>query len=219
MIRVVLVDDQALVREGLRALLERTDDIVVAGEAHDGDAGVRVVTETRPDVVLMDIRMPGTDGIAATRRIVDDPALSQVHVVVLTTFDTDDNVLDAIRAGAVGFLVKDTAPGDLRNAIRTVAGGDAMLSPTVTRRVMQAAARGAGARDTGQLDGLTNREREILAEVGLGLSNEGIGSKLFISPATVRTHVTRILTKLGARDRAGLVAIAFRTGLVTPEDR
>ncbi|WP_407444843.1 response regulator [Rhodococcus sp. (in: high G+C Gram-positive bacteria)] len=219
MIRVVLVDDQALVREGLRALLERTDDIVVAGEADDGDVGVRVVTATRPDVVLMDIRMPGTDGIAATRRIVDDPALSQVHVVVLTTFDTDDNVLDAIRAGAVGFLVKDTAPGDLRNAIRTVAGGDAMLSPTVTRRVMQAAARGAGARDTGQLDGLTNREREILAEVGLGLSNEGIGSKLFISPATVRTHVTRILTKLGARDRAGLVAIAFRTGLVTPEDR
>ncbi|MFZ3394910.1 response regulator transcription factor [Rhodococcus sp. 7Tela_A2] len=219
MIRVVLVDDQALVREGLRALLERTDDIVVAGEADDGDAGVRVVTETRPDVVLMDIRMPGTDGIAATRRIIGDPALSRVHVVVLTTFDTDDNVLDAIRAGAVGFLVKDTAPGDLRNAIRTVAGGDAMLSPTVTRRVMQAAARGAGARDTGQLDGLTNREREILAEVGLGLSNEGIGSKLFISPATVRTHVTRILTKLRARDRAGLVAIAFRTGLVTPEDR
>lgn len=219
MIRVVLVDDQALVREGLRALLERTDDIVVAGEADDGDAGVRVVTETRPDVVLMDIRMPGTDGIAATRRIIGDPALSPVHVVVLTTFDTDDNVLDAIRAGAVGFLVKDTAPGDLRNAIRTVAGGDAMLSPTVTRRVMQAAARGAGARDTGQLDGLTNREREILAEVGLGLSNEGIGSKLFISPATVRTHVTRILTKLRARDRAGLVAIAFRTGLVTPEDR
>ncbi|MBF0659937.1 MULTISPECIES: response regulator [unclassified Rhodococcus (in: high G+C Gram-positive bacteria)] len=219
MIRVVLVDDQALVREGLRALLERTDDIVVAGEADDGDAGVRVVTETRPDVVLMDIRMPGTDGIAATRRIIGDPALSHVHVVVLTTFDTDDNVLDAIRAGAVGFLVKDTAPGDLRNAIRTVAGGDAMLSPTVTRRVMQAAARGAGARDTGQLDGLTNREREILAEVGLGLSNEGIGSKLFISPATVRTHVTRILTKLRARDRAGLVAIAFRTGLVTPEDR
>lgn len=219
MIRVVLVDDQALVREGLRALLERTDDIVVAGEADDGDAGVRVVTETRPDVVLMDIRMPATDGIAATRRIIGDPALSHVHVVVLTTFDTDDNVLDAIRAGAVGFLVKDTAPGDLRNAIRTVAGGDAMLSPTVTRRVMQAAARGAGARDTGQLDGLTNREREILAEVGLGLSNEGIGSKLFISPATVRTHVTRILTKLRARDRAGLVAIAFRTGLVTPEDR
>ncbi|MEV1133449.1 response regulator transcription factor [Rhodococcus coprophilus] len=219
MIRVVLVDDQALVREGLRALLERTDDIVVAGEADEGDAGVRVVTETRPDVVLMDIRMPGTDGIAATRRIVDDPALSHVHVVVLTTFDTDDNVLDAIRAGAVGFLVKDTAPGDLRNAIRTVAGGDAMLSPTVTRRVMQAAARGAGARDTGQLDGLTNREREILAEVGLGLSNDDIGSKLFISPATVRTHVTRILAKLATRDRANLVAIAFRSGLVRPEDR
>lgn len=219
MIRVVLVDDQALVREGLRALLERTDDIVVAGEADEGEAGVRVVTETRPDVVLMDIRMPGTDGIAATRRIVDDPALSHVHVVVLTTFDTDDNVLDAIRAGAVGFLVKDTAPGDLRNAIRTVAGGDAMLSPTVTRRVMQAAARGAGARDTGQLDGLTNREREILAEVGLGLSNDDIGSKLFISPATVRTHVTRILAKLATRDRANLVAIAFRSGLVRPEDR
>lgn len=219
MIRVVLVDDQALVREGLRALLERTDDIAVVGEAHNGDTGVQVVAETAPDVVLMDIRMPGTDGIAATRRIVDDPALSHVQVVVLTTFDTEDNVLDAIRAGAVGFLVKDTAPDDLRTAVRTVAGGEAMLSPAVTRRVMQAAARGAGVRDTGQLDRLTDREREILAEVGLGLSNDGIGEKLFISPATVRTHVTRVLAKLGVRDRAGLVAIAFRTGLVRPEDR
>lgn len=219
MIRVVLVDDQALVREGLRALLERTDDIAVLGEAHNGDTGVQVVAETAPDVVLMDIRMPGTDGIAATRRIVDDPALSHVQVVVLTTFDTEDNVLDAIRAGAVGFLVKDTAPDDLRTAVRTVAGGEAMLSPAVTRRVMQAAARGAGVRDTGQLDRLTDREREILAEVGLGLSNDGIGEKLFISPATVRTHVTRVLAKLGVRDRAGLVAIAFRTGLVRPEDR
>jgi len=219
MIRVALVDDQALVREGLRALLERTDDIVVVGEADDGDDGVRLVAATAPDVVLMDIRMPGTDGIAATRRIVGDPALSHVRVVVLTTFDTEDNVLDAIRAGAVGFLVKDTAPDDLRAAIRTVAGGDAMLSPAVTRRVMQAAARGAGIRDTGQLDRLTDREREILAEVGLGLSNDDIGAKLFISPATVRTHVTRILTKLAVRDRANLVAIAFRSGLVGPEDR
>ncbi|NLU62093.1 response regulator transcription factor [Rhodococcus sp. HNM0563] len=218
MIRVVLVDDQELVREGLQVLLDRTDDIAVVGTAADGDAGVRVVSETSPDVVLMDIRMPGTDGIAATRRIVGDPALSDVRVVVLTTFDTDDNVLAAIRAGAVGFLVKNTAPDDLRAAIRTVAGGDAMLSPTVTHRVMEAAARSPATLDTGQLDGLTAREREILAEVGLGLSNDEIGSKLVISPATVRTHVTRILAKLAARDRANLVAVAFRTGLVDPAD-
>ncbi|MEE2031376.1 response regulator transcription factor, partial [Rhodococcus chondri] len=205
MIRVVIVDDQALVREGLRALLEHTDDITVVGEAEDGDRAVRVVTTTVPDVVLMDIRMRGIDGIEATRRVTRDPALRDVRVVVLTTFDSDDNVLDAVRAGAVGFLLKDTSPTDLRAAIRTVAAGDAMLSPAVTERVMQAAARSAQPLDAGRLSVLTEREREILAEVGTGLSNDEIGRKLFISPATVRTHVTRILAKLAARDRAGLV--------------
>lgn len=219
MIRIVLVDDQALVREGLRALLDRTDDLTVVGEAQDGNQAVRVVVATVPDVVLMDIRMPDSDGIDATRRIVGDPALRDVRVVVLTTFDSDDNVLDAVRAGAVGFLLKDTSPADLRDAIRTVAAGDAMLSPAVTERVMQAAARSPHPLDARRLSVLTEREREILAEVGTGLSNDEIGRKLFISPATVRTHVTRILAKLAARDRAGLVAIAYRTGLVNPGDR
>ncbi|MEU5841766.1 response regulator transcription factor [Rhodococcus sp. NPDC047139] len=218
MIRVVIVDDQVLVREGLRALLARTDDIEVVGEASDGDAAVRVVARTAPDVVLMDIRMPGTDGITATRRIVGATPSTGTHVVVLTTFDGEDNILDAIGAGAVGFLVKNSAPEELRAAVRNVANGDAMLSPAVTRRVMQAAARSPRTRETEVLKVLTDREREILVEIGSGLSNDEIGRKLFISPATVRTHVTRILAKLHARDRANLVAIAFRTGLVSPTD-
>ncbi|WP_308196976.1 response regulator transcription factor [Rhodococcus sp. CH91] len=218
MIRVVIVDDQALVREGLRALLDRAADIEVVGEAADGDDAVRVVARTAPDVVLMDIRMPGADGITATRRIVGAASSAGTRVVVLTTFDSEDNILDAIGAGAVGFLVKNSAPEELRAAVRTVADGDAMLSPTVTRRVMQAAARSPRVRDTRALDVLTEREREILAEIGSGLSNDEIGRKLFISPATVRTHVTRILAKLRARDRANLVALAFRTGLVSPTD-
>ncbi|MDA3649737.1 response regulator transcription factor [Saccharopolyspora indica] len=216
MIRVVLVDDQYLVREGLRGLLERAEDITVVGEAADGNAGFAVVHRERPDVVLMDIRMPGGDGLAATRRILADPDLAEVQVVLLTTFDTDEHVFDAVRAGAAGFLLKDTGPDDLRNAVRVVARGDALLSPSVTRRVMRAAALGEPARRGELLDGLTEREREILAKVGAGLANAEIAEQLFISPATARTHVSRLLAKLGARDRAQLVVLAYETGLVTP---
>jgi DNA-binding NarL/FixJ family response regulator len=215
-IRVALIDDQELVRAGLRALLERGDDITVVGEAADAREGVALVVRERPDVVLMDIRMPGTDGIAATRSIVADPRLEAVHVVVLTTFDTDEHVFDAIRAGAVGFLLKDASPEELRRAVRVVAAGDAMLSPAVTRRVLSSAA-GRPAPATEKLAGLTEREREVLAEVGAGRSNTEIGERLFISPATARTHVGRLLTKLGARDRAQLVALAYQTGVMTPE--
>jgi DNA-binding NarL/FixJ family response regulator len=215
-IRVALVDDQHLVRAGLRALLERSDDITVVGEAADGAAGVEVVVREKPDVVLMDVRMPGLDGLAATRRIVADPRLTAVHVVVLTTFDTDDHVFAAVRAGAAGFLLKDTAPDELRRAVRLVAAGDAMLSPAVTRRVMRSAAAGLPALATDRLAGLTEREREVLAEVGAGRSNAEIGERLSISPATARTHVSRLLGKLGARDRAQLVVLAYETGLVVP---
>jgi DNA-binding NarL/FixJ family response regulator len=215
-IRVVLVDDQHLVRAGLRALLERAEDIAVVGEAAEGAAAVELVVRERPDVVLMDIRMPGVDGLAATRRIVGEPRLAGVHVVVLTTFDTDEHVFDAVRAGAAGFLLKDTAPEDLRRAVRLVAAGDAMLSPAVTRRVMRSAAAGRPALATDRLAALTEREREVLAEVGAGRSNAEIGERLFISAATARTHVSRLLGKLGARDRAQLVVLAYETGLVVP---
>lgn len=216
MIRVVIVDDQHLVREGLRLLLERADDITVAGDAATADEGVEQVTALAPDVVLMDIRMPGRDGLDATRRIVADPELRQVHVIVLTTFDTDDNIQEAIRAGAAGFLLKDTSPERMRDAVRIVAGGDALLSPAVTRRVMRAAATRPSASTAARLDCLTNRERQVLAELGAGRSNAEIGERLFISPATARTHVGRLLTKLGARDRSQLVVLAYETGLVIP---
>ncbi|MFD0204854.1 MULTISPECIES: response regulator transcription factor [Saccharothrix] len=215
MIRVVLVDDQPLVREGLRALLGRAEDITVVGEAADAAGGVALVRRERPDVVLMDIRMPGGDGIGATRRIVADPDLRHVHVVVLTTFDTDEHLFDAVRAGAAGFLLKDTSPDDLRNAVRVVAGGDALLSPAVTRRVMRAAAARPAPRSADRLAVLTPREREVLAEVGTGRSNAEIAERLVISAATARTHVGRLLTKLDARDRAQLVVIAYETGLVS----
>ncbi|MFE2756291.1 response regulator [Actinosynnema sp. NPDC059335] len=215
MIRVVLVDDQPLVREGLRALLDRAEDITVVGAAADASAGVALVRRERPDVVLMDIRMPGGDGIEATRRIVADPGLRHVHVVVLTTFDTDEHLLDAVRAGAAGFLLKDTSPDDLRAAVRVVAGGDALLSPAVTRRVMRAAAAGPAPRAADRLAALTPREREVLAEVGTGRSNAEIAERLVISTATARTHVGRLLAKLGARDRAQLVVLAYETGLVS----
>lgn len=214
MIRVVLVDDQPLVREGLRALLDRAEDITVVGEAADAAAGVALVRRERPDVVLMDVRMPGGDGIEATRRIAADPELRHVHVVVLTTFDTDEHLFDAVRAGAAGFLLKDTSPDDLRNAVRVVAGGDALLSPAVTRRVMRAAATRPAPRSADRLAALTPREREVLAEVGTGRSNAEIAERLVISAATARTHVGRLLAKLGARDRAQLVVIAYETGLV-----
>lgn len=216
MIRIVLVDDQELVRAGLRMLLERSDDLCVVGEAADGVEAMAAVRRERPDVVLMDIRMPGMDGVEATRRIVADPQLSDVHVVVLTTFDTDENVFDAVRAGAAGFLLKDTSPDELRRAVRVVAAGDAMLSPSVTRRVMSRAVSGRAVLDAGRLAELTEREREVLAEVGRGHSNQEIGERLFISPATARTHISRLLSKLGARDRAQLVVMAYETGLVVP---
>jgi DNA-binding NarL/FixJ family response regulator len=218
-IRVALVDDQHLVRAGLRALLERPGDITVVGEAGDGDAGVALVRAERPDVVLMDVRMPGTDGLAATSRIVADPALRDVRVVVLTTFDADEHVFEAIRLGASGFLLKDAGPDELRRAVRVVAAGEALLAPAVTRRVLEAvAATPARSAVPGgdRLAQLTEREREILAEVGTGRSNDEIAEVLTISPATARTHVSRVMTKLGARDRAQLVVIAYETGLVTP---
>jgi DNA-binding NarL/FixJ family response regulator len=203
MITVVVVDDQHLVRTGIRTLLERAEDIQVVGEGADGEAGLRAVLEHRPDVVLMDIRMPGVDGVAATRRIRADPRLAAVAVVVLTTFDADEHVFDAIRAGARGFLLKDTDPDELRRAVRVVAGGESLRgSPS------------AGASD--RLRQLTQREREVLAEVGAGRPNEEIARRLQMSAATARTHVSRVMTKLGARDRSQLVVIAYESGLLIP---
>lgn len=217
-IRVVLVDDQPLVRAGLRAILQRAPDIVVAGEAADGRSGVHAARAHRPDVVLMDIRMPGVDGITATETIVADRQLDSVRVVVLTTYDTDEHIFDAIAAGAAGFLLKDTPAEDLRAAVRVVASGDALLSPAVTTRVLRRlgddARRGRTSPDTAAvLDQLTDRERDVLQQVGRGLSNDEIAAELFISPATARTYVSRLLSKLQARDRAGLVVIAYETGL------
>jgi DNA-binding NarL/FixJ family response regulator len=217
MIRVVLVDDQALVRSGLRALLANSDDIQVVGEASDGREAVAVVTRTQPDVVLMDVRMPGVDGISATQRITSDQRLSEVAIIMLTTFDEDDQIFAAIRAGASGYLLKDAEPDDLREAIRVVAAGDALLSASITRKVMEGIVSGpAGIADHGRLSELTEREREVLVGVGRGRSNDEIAAEIHISPATARTYVSRILTKLGARDRAQLVVIAYETGLVTP---
>lgn len=216
-IRVVVVDDQALVREGLRALLDRAADIEVVGEAADGRGAVHVTRRLRPDVVLMDVRMPGTDGIAATEQILGDETLVATRVVVLTTFDTDEHVFAAIRAGASGFLLKDTSPDALRDAVRVVARGESLLSPAVTARVMKAARSGAASpAAVDRLAPLTDREREVLAQVGRGLSNDEIAQVLFISPATARTHVGRLLTKTGARDRSGLVVLAYESGLVRP---
>jgi DNA-binding NarL/FixJ family response regulator len=214
-IRVVLVDDQHLMRAGLSALLERAEDITVVGEAADGAEGLAVVVRERPDVVLMDIRMPGVDGIEATRRIVADERLRAVRVVVLTTFDTDEHIFEAIRAGAAGFLLKNTLPDDLRAAMRTVAGGEALLSPSVTRRVLAAVADTRPV-DPSRLSRLTERERALLVEIAAGRSNGEIARRLFISPATARTYVSRLLTKLDARDRAQLVHIAYETGLTRP---
>jgi DNA-binding NarL/FixJ family response regulator len=217
MIRVALVDDQALVRAGFRALLDAEDDIAVVGEAADGDEAVRVVKAERPDVVLMDIRMPGTDGLEATRRIADDPALAAVHVVILTTFELDDYVFEALRAGAAGFLVKDTEPADLVAGVRVVAGGDALLSPGVTRTLIaEFAARSTRPPGSKLLDELTAREREVTELVAKGLSNEDIAAHFVLSPATVKTHVNRAMMKLGARDRAQLVVFAFESGLARP---
>jgi DNA-binding NarL/FixJ family response regulator len=216
-IRVLVADDQKLVRAGFGALLAAEEDLTVVGEAADGGTAVEMAIRERPDVVLMDIRMPGLDGIEATRRIAADPRLENVRVVILTTFETDEYVFDALRAGASGFLVKDTDPEELLRAIRVVARGDALLAPSVTRRLIaDVVARGPAPRPTPELEELTPREREILILVGGGLSNDEIADRLGISPATAKTHVSRILGKLAARDRAQLVVIAYESGLVIP---
>ncbi|MFE4550867.1 response regulator [Streptomyces sp. NPDC056785] len=217
MIRVLLADDQSLVRAGFKALLDAQDDLEVAGEAADGDEALRRVRALRPDVVLMDIRMPVLDGLAATRRITDDPDLKAVKVVMLTTFELDEYVFEAIRSGASGFLVKDTEPAELLRAVRAVVEGDALLSPGVTRRLIsEFAARSKEPAAAGLLAGLTEREREVMALVGIGLSNDEIARRLVVSPLTAKTHVSRTMVKLGARDRAQLVVMAYESGLVRP---
>ena len=218
MIRVLLADDQALVRAGFRVLVGHASDIEIVGEAADGAAAVDLARSSRAEVVLMDIKMPGTDGLEATRQIVADPGLSGVRVIILTTFEEDEYIFTAIQAGASGFLVKDTEPEDLVDAIRVVARGDALLSPGVTRRLIaRIAGRGpAQPVDTSALSVLTEREREVLGLVASGMSNDQIGAALYISPITAKTHINRTMAKLGARDRAQLVIIAYETGLVRP---
>jgi DNA-binding NarL/FixJ family response regulator len=216
-IRIVLVDDQELVRTGLRTLAERDGDITVVGEAGTGRAGLARIRELQPDVVLMDVRMPEMDGLQATREVVADPRLRDVRVLVLTTFDEDEHVFEAIRAGAAGYLLKDVSPTDLRQGIRVVAAGESLLSPSVTRTVLRSLAdRLQAAVDDAPLQALTQRERQVLALVGRGLSNDEIARELFLSPATARTYVSRLLAKLDARDRARLVVLAYETGLVIP---
>jgi DNA-binding NarL/FixJ family response regulator len=219
MIRVALVDDQALVRLGLRTLIEVEPDLDLVGEAADGAAAVDLIRATRPDVALMDVRMPGLDGLEALGRITADPDLRSCRVVILTTFELDEYVFEALRRGAAGFLTKDAEPTELLRGIRVVAAGDALLSPAVTRRVIErfgAAPARPPVRGTADLRGLTDREREIVGWVATGLSNDEIAAALVLSPATVRTHVSRALIKLNARDRAQLVVLAYQAGLEIP---
>jgi DNA-binding NarL/FixJ family response regulator len=216
MIRVVLVDDQALIRGGLRALLEIEDDIEVAAEAANGEQGVALVLEHRPDVALIDIQMPVMDGIEATRLIAADERLSGVHVVILTNYALDEHVFNALRAGACGFMVKDTEPADLLQGVRVAARGDALLSPAITRRLISEYVTRRPEPALKGLDVLTNREREVTALVARGLSNDEIATRMVISPTTAKTHVSRAMTKLRARDRAQLVVFAYESGLVTP---
>ena len=220
MIRVGVADDQPLVRTGLVTMVGAAPDLVVVGEAANGAEAVELARRERPDVVLMDVRMPVLDGIEATVRIAGSPETAGVRVVMLTTFDLDEHVYAALRAGASGFLLKDVVPEDLFTAIRVVAAGDALLAPAVTRRLVdEFAARPAPARAAADvLKPLTEREREVLRLVGRGLTNDEIGAALFMSPATAKTHVGRIVAKLGARDRVQLVVTAYETGLVTPGD-
>jgi DNA-binding NarL/FixJ family response regulator len=217
-IRIVLADDQQLIRAGLRLLLEAEEDFDVVGEADDGRAAVVLVRDLLPDVVVMDVRMPEVDGLEATREIVADPRLEAVKVVMLTTFDLDEYVFEAIRNGATGFLLKDAEPADLVRAVRAASEGEALMSPSVTRRLIAEFASRPQHRPiaTDALGELTDREREVVALVAGGLSNDEIAEALFISRATARTHVSRAMTKLGARDRAQLVVAAYESGLVSP---
>jgi DNA-binding NarL/FixJ family response regulator len=216
-IRVLLADDQALVRAGFKSLLDARDDIEVVGEAASGHAAVSLARTLVPDVVLMDVRMPDLDGLEATRRIAADPRLTTVRVVILTTFGLDEYLFDALRYGASGFLVKDTEPADLVTAVRVVAAGDSLISPSMTRRLIEEfATRAKPSRPAIELAVLTEREREVLVLVAGGLTNDEIAQRLYLSPATARTHVSRAMTKLGARDRTQLVVLAYETGLVRP---
>jgi DNA-binding NarL/FixJ family response regulator len=218
-IKVLLADDEGLVRSGFKLLLDVEDNITVVGEATNGVEAVEGARATRPDVVLMDIRMPKLDGIQATARITQMRGLERVRVLILTTYDTDAHVFDALQAGASGFLLKDAGPAELLHAIRVVAAGEALLAPRITRRLIGqfTARRTAADAAADRLAVLTERERDVLALVGRGLNNGEIGAELFLSPATARTHVSHAMAKLGARDRAQLVVIAFRTGLVGPD--
>ncbi|MER7107554.1 response regulator transcription factor [Streptomyces sp. NPDC000229] len=217
MIRVVLADDQTLVRAGFRSILADETDMDVVGEAADGEQAVALARELRPDVVLMDIRMPVLDGLEATRRITEDPRMEGVRVVILTTFDVDDYVYGALRAGASGFLVKDTEPMELLHGVRVVARGDALIAPAVTRRLIaEFAGRSKQPDPSPRLNALTDREREVMGLVGAGLSNDEIAQRLVLSPATAKTHVSRIMTKLDVRDRAQLVILAYESGMITP---
>jgi len=226
MIRVLLADDQALIRAGFRVLLEAADDIEVVAEAVDGAQAIELAKAEHPDVILMDIRMPGTDGVAATRQLAADRELDDMKVVILTTFETDEYVYQALRAGASGFLVKDAEPEELIRAVRVVHRGEALLSPSVTRRLIASLATRPPALATGaepraaashpDLARLTEREREVLGLVAQGLSNEEVAARLYLSPLTTKTHVSHIMTKLSARDRAQLVVIAYESGLVVP---
>lgn len=217
MIRVLLADDQRLVRAGFRSILEDEDDIAIVGEASDGEEAITRARELRPDVLLMDIRMPNVDGLEAARRIAADPALADVRVVILTTFDLDDYIYGALRAGATGFLVKDTEPEELIQAVRVAARGDALISPSITRRLIaEFAGRVKQPEPNPRLNGLTEREREVMQLVAGGLTNDEIAARLVLSPATAKTHVSRIMTKLDVRDRSQLVVLAYESGMVSP---
>ncbi len=214
LIRVLIADDQPLIRLGLRVLIETEDDLELVGEADDGRAALDLVRRARPDVALLDIRMPVLDGLSALRAITEDPDLAHTRVVMVTTFELDEYVFEALRSGASGFVLKDAPPADLLRAIRVVAAGESLLSPTVTRRVIEAFARRPVPASAPDLSSLTVREREVMGLVGRGLSNEEIAAQLVISPATARTHVSRVMVKLAARDRAQLAVLANQAGLV-----